>query len=104
MQLLISIMLMIILVVGLPLLARAQATKPLSLVDLAVYKGADREQALVSGAKKEGKVVWYTALADRTKNSRADSKQNMASKSRRTAAPAKISFPRFWRKRRPKDF
>jgi hypothetical protein len=63
MQLLISIMLMIILVVGLPLLARAQATKPLSLVDLAVYKGADREQALVSGAKKEGKVVWYTALA-----------------------------------------
>ena len=41
----------------------AQATKPLPLADLALYKGADREQALVSGAKKEGKVVWYTALA-----------------------------------------
>jgi iron(III) transport system substrate-binding protein len=58
-----QLLILIILAVGLPLLARAQATKPLPLADLAVYKGADREQALVSGAKKEGKLVWYTALA-----------------------------------------
>lgn len=92
-------------VIGLPLVAAAQAAKPLPLADLAVYKGADREQALVSGAKKKvrssGTRPWP---ADRTKNLRAHSKQNMASKSRRTAGPAKISFPRFWRKRRPKGF
>jgi len=46
-----------------PLAARAQATKPLSLAELAVYNGADREQLLIAGAKKEGRVVWYTALA-----------------------------------------
>ena len=50
-------------VLWLPLLARAQGTKPLSLADLAVYRGADREELLVTGAKKEGKLVWYTALA-----------------------------------------
>jgi iron(III) transport system substrate-binding protein len=58
-----QLLILIILALGLPLLARAQATKPLPLADLAVYKGADREQALVSGAKKEGKLVWYTAPA-----------------------------------------
>jgi hypothetical protein len=99
-----QLLILIILAVGLPLLARAQATKPLPLADLAVYKGADREQALVSGAKKEGKLVWYTALAGGSyKELARGSRQNMASKSRHTAAPAKISFPRFWRKRRPKD-
>lgn len=46
-----------------PLLAQAQGIKPLSLAELATYSGADREQVLVAGAKKEGKVVWYTALA-----------------------------------------
>ncbi len=44
-------------------IAYAQAAKPTTLADLAVYNGADREQLLVAGAKKEGKVVWYTALA-----------------------------------------
>ena len=44
-------------------LVRAQGTKPLSLAELAVYRGADREELLVTGAKKEGKLVWYTALA-----------------------------------------
>jgi iron(III) transport system substrate-binding protein len=43
--------------------ADAQSTKPSTLAELAVYSGADREQLLVSGAKKEAKVVWYTALA-----------------------------------------
>ena len=44
-------------------LVRAQGTKPLPLAELAVYRGADREELLVTGAKKEGKLVWYTALA-----------------------------------------
>jgi len=41
----------------------AQSTKPSTLAELAVYNGPDREPLLVAGAKKEGKVVWYTALA-----------------------------------------
>ena len=41
----------------------AQATKPTTLAEIAVYSGPDREQLLLAGAKKEGKVVWYTALA-----------------------------------------
>jgi len=44
-------------------LARGQGAKPSTLTELAVYNGPDREQLLVAGAKKEGKVVWYTALA-----------------------------------------
>jgi iron(III) transport system substrate-binding protein len=41
----------------------AQATKPATLAELAVYNGPDREQLLIAGARKEGKVVWYTAMA-----------------------------------------
>jgi iron(III) transport system substrate-binding protein len=41
----------------------AQISKPTTLAELAVYNGPDREQLLIAGAKKEGKVVWYTALA-----------------------------------------
>jgi iron(III) transport system substrate-binding protein len=47
----------------LPLTLSAQSTKPTTIADLAVYNGADREQMLAAGAKKEGKIVWYTALA-----------------------------------------
>ena len=32
------------------------------VVDLANYRGADREEMLKAGAKKEGKLVWYTSL------------------------------------------
>jgi iron(III) transport system substrate-binding protein len=46
-----------------PVALSAQSTKPSTLAELAVYNGPDREQLLVAGAKKEGKVVWYTALA-----------------------------------------
>ena len=46
-----------------PIVAPAQSAKPSTLVELAVYNGPDREQLLVAGAKKEGQVVWYTALA-----------------------------------------
>lgn len=33
-----------------------------SLAELANYRGADREEVLKAGAKKEGKMVWYTSL------------------------------------------
>jgi iron(III) transport system substrate-binding protein len=37
-------------------------TRPTTFEDLAKYKGADRTQILVEGAKKEGKVTWYTTF------------------------------------------
>jgi len=43
--------------------AWGQTGKPSSLADLASYTGADRERLLLDGAKREGKVVWYTTLA-----------------------------------------
>jgi len=42
--------------------ASAQTKKPASFAELAAYTGADREQLLLTGAKSEGKVVWYTSL------------------------------------------
>ena len=39
-----------------------QTPQPKTAVDLAKYAGADRERLLFEGAKKEGKVVWYTSL------------------------------------------
>src|SRR5258705_5665235 len=33
-----------------------------SVADPASYRGADREEVLKAGAKKEGKMVWYTSL------------------------------------------
>ncbi|MET0502370.1 MAG: extracellular solute-binding protein, partial [Candidatus Binatia bacterium] len=41
----------------------AQGPKPVSVAELAVHSGADREQVLVTGAKREGNLVWYTAMA-----------------------------------------
>ena len=52
-----------ILVFAHPFGLAAQTTRPTTLAEIAVYNGPDREQLLVAGAKKEGKVVWYTALA-----------------------------------------
>jgi iron(III) transport system substrate-binding protein len=52
-----------ILMISLPSFGWSQLRGSLSLADLAVYGGADREQVLVAGAKKEGKLTWYTALA-----------------------------------------
>ncbi|HEY7166591.1 MAG TPA: extracellular solute-binding protein [Candidatus Binatia bacterium] len=46
-----------------PGFAHPQTRKPAKFSELAAYVGADREQLLVSGAKQEGKVVWYTSLA-----------------------------------------
>ena len=41
----------------------AAGIKDLPTTDLVRYEGADRQQILEAGAKKEGKVVWYTSLA-----------------------------------------
>jgi iron(III) transport system substrate-binding protein len=40
----------------------AQSKAPSSTAELAKYNRADREKVLYEGAKKEGKVVWYTSL------------------------------------------
>src|SRR6266542_1368297 len=38
------------------------SAQPKPLPDLANYRGADREEMLNAGEKKEGKMVWYTSL------------------------------------------
>jgi iron(III) transport system substrate-binding protein len=42
--------------------AWCQPTLPKTAVELAKYVGPDRERVLYEGAKKEGKLVWYTSL------------------------------------------
>jgi len=37
-----------------------------TIEELAMYKGPDYEQMLLEGAKKEGKVVWYTSLSGKS--------------------------------------
>ncbi len=59
MKLLVSFM---ILLASLSGAASAQTSKPSTLADLVKYSGADRERVLYEGAKREGKVVWYTSL------------------------------------------
>lgn len=39
----------------------AAQSRPLSLAELALYQGADREKILLEGAKKEGEIVFYTS-------------------------------------------
>ena len=59
--------------------AWTQTAKPVSLADLAAYAGADRERVLLDGAKREGKLVWYTTLAaDQNKQLRAGYKGSYA--------------------------
>ncbi len=40
----------------------AQDRKPMSIAELAAYNKPDREKVLYEGAKKEGKLMWYTSL------------------------------------------
>ena len=40
----------------------AQGSKPSTLAELAKYNAPDRERILYEGAKKEGKLLWYTSL------------------------------------------
>lgn len=53
-------MLLVILSWSVP--AWAQTKKPMSAAELAAYNKPDREKILYEGAKKEGKVTWYTSL------------------------------------------
>jgi iron(III) transport system substrate-binding protein len=41
----------------------AQSARPSSPAELAAFSGSDRERLLFDGAKREGKLVWYTTLA-----------------------------------------
>ena len=82
----------------------AQGPQPVSLAELAIYGGADRDQVLVAGAKKEGKLVWYTAMAGGSYKELARSlRPNTGSRLRPTEAPAKTSSLRFWRSRKRKN-
>ena len=40
----------------------AQTAKPMSVAELAAYNKPDREKMLYEGAKKEGRLMWYTSL------------------------------------------
>jgi len=46
---------------SLPCPILAAAKKPVTLAELALYKGTDRQQILEEGARKEGKVTLYTS-------------------------------------------
>src|SRR5690349_17498298 len=41
----------------------ASSGGPTSVADIAAYKGADRQQMLEDGARKEGHLTWYTSMA-----------------------------------------
>lgn len=51
--------LLLVLCWGGPMLRAAAAA---TVAQIALLKGPDRQKALIEGAKKEGKVVWYTTL------------------------------------------
>ena len=40
----------------------APSAAPQSMAEIATYRGADRQQLLEEGARREGKLTWYTAL------------------------------------------
>ena len=42
--------------------AWCQSVQPKTAAELARYMAADRERVFYEGAKKEGKLVWYTSL------------------------------------------
>jgi hypothetical protein len=44
--------------------APAQTAGSMSVAERAAYNKPDREKVLYEGAKNEGKVVWYTSLAE----------------------------------------
>src|SRR5690348_13939699 len=55
-------MIVLLMIVGLLGSAIPSTAQTRSVADLANYRGADREEMLKAGAKKEGKLVWYTSL------------------------------------------
>ena len=58
-----NVLLMVLLAVSLwATSASAQTVKPMPIAELAAYNKPDREKVLYEGAKKEGKLMWYTSL------------------------------------------
>src|SRR6478672_2272148 len=49
-------------VFGLMALFFTQPLAAATIEDIALLKSADRQKILVEGAKKEGKIMWYTTL------------------------------------------
>lgn len=52
----------VLVAVSLGVNAWGQSSRPQTAAELGKYLGADRERLLYEGAKKEGKLVWYTSL------------------------------------------
>jgi hypothetical protein len=65
--------------------AWCQAFQPRTATDLARYLGPYRERLLYEGAKKEGKLVWYTSLTI-IRNWRSSSKPNIPASPLRSIA------------------
>jgi iron(III) transport system substrate-binding protein len=57
-----KLIVLMLLILGVPMTALAQSGKPRSIAELAAYNKPDREKLLYEGAKKEGKLTWYTSL------------------------------------------
>ena len=53
----------IMVVIGLGNDGWCQSARGSTAAELAKYAGADRERLLYEGAKKEGKLTWYTSLS-----------------------------------------
>jgi iron(III) transport system substrate-binding protein len=56
------LLLILLAAVGWTELGWAQTGKSLSVAELAAYNKPDREKVLYEGAKREGKLMWYTSL------------------------------------------
>jgi len=52
----------ILLILSAPITGSTQTRNPMSATELAAYNKPDREKILYEGARKEGKVTWYTSL------------------------------------------
>jgi hypothetical protein len=56
---------------------QAQTVRPMTVPEIAAYNKPDREKMLYEGAKKEGKLMWYTSLrVGRIRMRRGSSKPN----------------------------
>src|ERR687896_199433 len=56
------LLLLLLALLSWPASSSGQTGKPMSIAELAAYSKPDREKVLFEGAKKEGKLLWYTSL------------------------------------------
>src|SRR5918999_1761495 len=56
------LLLLLLALLSWPASSSGQTGKPMSIAELAAYNKPDREKVLYEGAKKEGKLMWYTSL------------------------------------------